>query len=188
MSRFIPVDKMKKLRDASRSGDERAKKILSMQLDGKEDFSSLMDEYFKPQTQVEEYSNNLDKNTDEKLEKFLKFNGIDKDNPEYDSYVEDYYKENPKQNDLEHKEQENCNDENHCFLDRLIKEEVDAIRSYSDAIMEAMSCDNFSETELRGITTRLEEIKRDETEHFEELRRLKASLMKKNQKEEGIIE
>ena len=48
MSRYIPYDKIKKLREDAKNGDERAKKILMAQLNDEEDFSADLDEYFKP--------------------------------------------------------------------------------------------------------------------------------------------
>lgn len=154
---FIPVDKIKKLREDAKNGNENARKILDMQLGGNNDFGSLLDDYFKPvvqETSTEEI------NEDAGLNEFLKFNGVDKNHPEYQSYVDDYYKENPKV------------ENNYCVLDKLMKEEMDAIRSYNDAILEIMNCDKYSDNEKKGIISRLEEIKRDEQEHYEELGRL----------------
>jgi len=49
MSRYIPYDKIAKLREAARNGDETAKRILMAQLDDEADFSKDLDDYFKPQ-------------------------------------------------------------------------------------------------------------------------------------------
>lgn len=49
MSRYIPCDKIKKLREAARNGDEVAKRILMAQLDDDADFSEDLENYFKPQ-------------------------------------------------------------------------------------------------------------------------------------------
>ena len=49
MSRYIPYDKIAKLREAARNGDETAKRILMAQLDDETDFSKDLDDYFKPQ-------------------------------------------------------------------------------------------------------------------------------------------
>lgn len=54
MSRYIPHDKIAKLREAAKNGDERAKRILMAQLDDEADFSADLDEYFKPQPEPEE--------------------------------------------------------------------------------------------------------------------------------------
>ena len=48
MPRYIPFDKMQKLREAAKNGDERAKKILRAQLDDVDDFSADLEDYFKP--------------------------------------------------------------------------------------------------------------------------------------------
>ena len=48
MSRYIPYDKMKSLREAAKNGDEMAKKILRAQLSDDEDFSCDLEEFFKP--------------------------------------------------------------------------------------------------------------------------------------------
>ena len=48
MPRYIPFDKMQKLREAAKAGDEMAKKILRAQLDDTEDFSKDLDNYFAP--------------------------------------------------------------------------------------------------------------------------------------------
>ena len=54
MSRYIPCEKMKKLREAAKNGDERAKKILRAQLSDEEDFSADLEDYFNPKQVVEE--------------------------------------------------------------------------------------------------------------------------------------
>lgn len=48
MSRYIPFDKMQKLREAAKNGDEMAKKIIRAQLSDDEDFSCDLDAYFAP--------------------------------------------------------------------------------------------------------------------------------------------
>ena len=53
MPKYIPFDKMSKLREAAKNGDERAKKILRAQLDDAEDFSCDLEDYFKPQEVAE---------------------------------------------------------------------------------------------------------------------------------------
>lgn len=184
MAKFIPIDKMKKLREASRNGDENAKKILAMQLGGTEDFSSLMDDYFKSQPQVEEAPTGAtstqgyglkEATADHGLEKFLSFNNITKDSPDYQSYVDDYYKENPRPE---------MKVEEHCFIDDLIKDEIEAISGYGQAELEVMQKEDMEETTKKGVLIKLDEIKRDEMKHLEELRRLKASIHKKAEKEE----
>lgn len=110
--RFIPIDKMKSLREAAKNGDTRARKIIIMQMNG-EDFGSLLDEYFaNPETpnKVEETSkteqivnkeispNAVEDSdiTDPKLKKFLEYNGVKKGDVDYESTIEAYYQEFPK--------------------------------------------------------------------------------------------
>lgn len=51
MSRYIPYEKMKSLREAAKNGDEMAKKILRAQLSDDEDFSCDLEEFFKPKVE-----------------------------------------------------------------------------------------------------------------------------------------
>ena len=227
---FIPVEKMKSLREAAKNGDPRAKQILKMQMDG-EDFSSLLEEHFKAPTEIKkeetvvanpEIHNEI---TDPKLKKFLEYNGVKPGDPEYNDTVEAYYQEFPKarpgaQKNLEMKATETDVDvklpddeeDNHSIydeedgdvtfdsptqhyveeqkqeisvFDKLMNEELDAIHSYDEAILEIMKSEEHSDTEKKGIIAKLEEIKRDEAEHFEELKHLKESSVKK---EESAIE
>ena len=48
MSRYIPFDKMSKLREAAKNGDEMALKIIRAQLSDDEDFSSDLEAFFAP--------------------------------------------------------------------------------------------------------------------------------------------
>ena len=48
MSRYIPCEKMKAIREAAKNGDEIAQKILRAQLSDDEDFSSDLDAFFAP--------------------------------------------------------------------------------------------------------------------------------------------
>ena len=50
--RYIPCDKMTKLREAARNGDEMAKKILHAQLDEEADFSKDLDAFFAPKVEA----------------------------------------------------------------------------------------------------------------------------------------
>lgn len=178
--KFIPKDKMKSLREASRNGDERARKIISMQLDGMEDYSSLVDDYFKPQPEIVENPTGVVQDGDEGLQKFLRENEITKDSPDYQSFVDDYYKEFPQQ-----EKEENNDISKFSFLERLIESEIEAVNLYNAAFMEVMNNDDLSDTERKGLLTDLDEIKRDEIDHLDKLRRIKTSLSKKeeNQKE-----
>lgn len=165
--RFIPVQKINKLREAARSGDDNARKILEMQLDGKDDFSELLNQYFTPKVEPEQEPETEVEILDAGLQTFLKDNEIDKDNPEYQSYVDDYYKENPRQNANQLQERE-CEE----MIKKLMKEELDAIESYSKAITQTMASEELSENQKRKIISRFTEIRDDENEHYTELKQL----------------
>ena len=93
---YIPFEKMKALREAAKSGDERARKIIIMQMNG-EDFGSLLDQYFTKPEGSNKTEDHSDTTEDSKLNKFLEYNGVKKGDMDYDSTVEAYYKEFPKE-------------------------------------------------------------------------------------------
>ena len=140
MAKFIPIDKMSKLRESAKNGDEHARKILDMQMSGG-DFGALLDEYFQPKPEVV-----MEKDTVEtksmpqkktKLEEFLEFNNVSKDSPDYDSFVEDFYREFPNERNVEtHEEihEEEHEDGFEEWMKKLMAEESDAIDSYSKAM------------------------------------------------------
>lgn len=204
---YIPFEKMKSLREAAKSGDERARKIIIMQMNG-EDFGSLLDQYFEVPNKTEEAVNKgtySDTTEDSKLNKFLEYNGVKKGDMDYDSTVEAYYKEFPKErkhDTFETKATESDSDNTSIYgeedepieddqfakekelssmhheleediFSKLMGEEIDAIRSYGDAILKIMSCEKFNDNEKKGIIEKLEEIRRDEQEHWSELKHLK---------------
>lgn len=176
MAKFIPVEKIRKLREAARSGDARAKKILDMQLGGEEDFSSLLEEYFAPaKPEPVEKAQPLETSSAElakksKLQEFLEYNDIKDDSPEYDEYVEMFYQENPnelREDKPHHEEGEECPCKEE--INKLKKEELDAINSYSKAIALFMENDEMDDNKKRRVIARLKEIRADEEEHFKEL-------------------
>lgn len=236
---FIPIDKMKSLREAAKNGDQRARTILTMQMNG-EDFSKLLEEYFaspKPvesKTPAEESKPSVDypEIDDPKLLKFLQYNGVKPGDEDYESTVEAYYQEFPKarpssNNGLEtkatdadaevnlpndddgssiygeedepieddvkfdspaqhHVQETVATEEKNDIFDKLMGEEIDAIRSYDDAILKVMNSSQYNDNEKKGIIAKLEEIKHDEREHWEELKRLKENSIKKE--ENGFVE
>ena len=105
MSKYIPINKMKQLREAAKNGDELAKKILKAQLNDI-DFNDDLDSYFAPkenhvETSVIQEDNNITKeepsnDVDPGLAQFLEDNGVKKGDAEYNDFVEDYYREYPK--------------------------------------------------------------------------------------------
>lgn len=177
MAKFIPVEKIRKLREAARSGDVRAKKILDMQLNGEEDFSSLLEEYFAPaKPEPVEKAQPLETSSAElakksKLQEFLEYNDIKDDSPEYDEYVEMFYQENPNEPREDRPHHEEVGEECPCKeeINKLKKEELDAINSYSKAIALFMENDEMDDSKKRRVIARLKEIRADEEEHFKEL-------------------
>lgn len=198
--KFIPIEKMSKLREAAKTGDERARKILDMQMSGN-DFSPLLDEYFQPkpvatENSVETSSLPEKKPTNSKLEEFLKFNNVTKDSPEYEDFVKDFYDEFPeerKQKDLVENPVEQIEEDKDGFdsiIRDLIKDETDAIDEYSKAITKLMNNEELDEIQKRRIIARLKEIRSDEEDHFHqlnELLKMKGDEEVK-QKNEGIVE
>ena len=206
---YIPFEKMKALREAAKSGDERARKIIIMQMNG-EDFGSLLDQYFTKSEESNKPEDHSDTTEDSKLNKFLEYNGVKKVEMDYDSTVEAYYKEFPKErhhDTFETKATESDSDNTSIYgeedepieddqfekekqlakekelsmhheleediFSKLMGEEIDAIRSYGDAILKIMSCEKYNDNEKKGIIEKLEEIRRDEQEHWSELKHLK---------------
>ena len=185
--KFIPIDKMSKLREASKNGDANAIKILDLQMSGG-DFGSLLDEFFQskqaaPQGAPVEGKSLPNKGEQSNLDKFLAFNNITKDSPDYESFVEDFYNEFPNERPKEMGGiGEHCEIEEECFVLPLIQEEIKAINDYNEAIMKVMDMDELGDAAKRGMIAKLEEIKRDEMEHLEELKRMKNGLEKKEEK------
>lgn len=201
---YIPFEKMKTLREAAKNGDERARKIIIMQMNG-EDFGSLLDQYFTKPEESNKAEDHSDTTEDSKLNKFLEYNGVKKGDMDYDSTVEAYYKEFPKERQhdtFETKATESDSDNASIYgeedepieddqfgkekelssmhheleediFSKLMGEEIDAIRSYGDAILKIMSCEKYNDNEKKGIIEKLEEIRRDEQEHWSELKHLK---------------
>lgn len=183
MAKFIPIEKMSKLREAAKTGDANAIKILDLQMSGG-DFGELLDNYFQPKPAVEEQKSLPEKGGQSNLEKFLAFNSVTKDSPDYDSFVEDFYKEFPNERPHEHKEiQEEPEEGFEEWIRKLINEESDAIDSYSKAITKVMNCEALNESKKRRVIARLKEIRSDEEEHFREL----GELLKNDESEGEML-
>lgn len=191
MAKFIPIDKLSKLREASRNGDENARKILRMQLEDKEDYSELLNSYFAPKPEPEEKVETVVTGDDGRLEKFLSDNGITKDSPDYDEAVKEFYAEiggKPGEIDKNEKKaeelgnkitegapvegQETERDKFENIIKDLMKEESKAIDDYSKAITEVMNMPEFNAKQMKRAIARFTEIRDDETEHFNELKAL----------------
>ena len=179
--RFIPVDKMQKLREAAHNGDERARKILHSQMHD-EDFGADLDEYFKPapapapapdeaEAPAETTVSGVGEKDDVRLKKFLEDNGITEDSPEYEDAVKEFKAEMG----IKEPEQADENDPRAQFdeiIKKLVKEEIKAIDDYSKAITEIMDLPEFNEIQMRRAIARFKEIRSDEEEHVKELNAL----------------
>jgi len=120
MPRFIPSAKLKALRDAAHSGDERARAVLKAQMDPDSDFDSVFEDYFKPAP--ENAIEVIDEPTPEKidsedgdalLKKFLSDNDVHEGDDDYDETIEMFYQNFPKhdhRHDHECECGENCED------------------------------------------------------------------------------
>ena len=177
MAKFIPTDKIKKLREAARNGDANARKILNMQLGGEEDYTELLDSYFapKPEPQPETVVSGVGKQDDQRLAKYLSDNGITKDSPDYDQAIKEFYAEIG-ENPEEPSEEENYEE----IIKSLLKEESKAIDDYSKAITKVMNLSDFDERQIKRAIARFTEIRDDEMEHYKELK----ALLKNNNSEE----
>lgn len=103
---------------------------------------------------------------------------------EEDEEIEDDVKfDSPTQH---HVQETVATEEKNDLFNKLMGEEIDAIRSYDDAILKVMNSSQYNDNEKKGIIARLEEIKHDEREHWEELKRLKENSIKKE--ENGLVE
>lgn len=187
--RYIPADKMAKLREASKAGDERARKILFAQLDGN-DFDSDLEEYFKPAPAPEAQNAPIEaKATGPEtpkakagLDSFLESNGVTKESPEYDDFVNDYYAEFPNERPEEAAQAE-------------VGEEVDLTKSIAEGLIDiigrcdqtlvlVLNNDDVEDTAKKGIMTTLQEIKQSILDNFDKVRKIKKSLCGKNEEKE----
>ena len=191
--KFIPIEKMSKLREAAKNGDVSARKILDMQMSGG-DFGSLLDEYFQPKpVQEAPVKDNFETQSLPKgksnLEKFLEFNNVTKDSPDYESFVEDFYREFPNEKpdakpEMVENPVEQIEDDKDGFdsiIRDLMKDETDAIEEYSKAITKIMNSEELDEIHKRRVIARLKEIRGDEEQHFAQL----GELLKKDEPEAG---
>lgn len=181
--RFIPINQIKNLREAAKNGDELAKKILRAQMND-QDFSQDLDSYFaKPPVEEKE---SLPEKKLTKLEQFLLDNGVSEGDEDYDATVEMYYNEFPNERPKEEnkEEVEEVMSEETQIIDKLIKDEVEAIDSYSKGITQIMSGSTLNEIQKKRIIARFKEIRGDEEEHHRQLEELKAICLEQDEKAE----
>ena len=180
---FIPIDKMKQLREAAKNGDERAKKILRAQLE-KKDYASDLDSYFAAPAMPEQAQASLQiptqtKSTgNPKLDAFLADNGVLEGSPDYEDAVNDYYNEFPEERPAQEPGLEAAPE---------VQEEVDMTRDMAQGIIDLISkCDQTSltimqnetldDTAKKGAMVSLQEIKQS---LFDSAEKLKNPLIKK---------
>ncbi|MCR4661695.1 MAG: hypothetical protein K5765_06850 [Clostridia bacterium] len=147
-----------------------------------EDFSPLLAEFEQPSPEVDVHAHTVETKSmpqkKSKLDEFLEFNNVTKDSPEYDSFVEDFYKEFPNEKPCEGMVEnpvEQIEDDKNGFdsiIRDLIKDEMDAIDEYSKAVTKIMSLEDLDEVEKRRVIARLKEIRGDEETHYAQLNEL----------------
>lgn len=195
---FIPIEKMRQLREQAKNGDERARQILNMQMKG-EDFSSLLEEHFKPVQQepiVEAPATNpnqINQEQKSKLQEFLDYNEVKEGDPEYNDMVEAFYQENPglRPNENESEPDQNQQQEVKPGLLDELSDKVKELLSVCDKAIINVADDNENDitgATLKGTLSTLQEIKQSTLDAFEKIKELKASMNKKvEEKEENQL-
>ena len=191
---FIPIDQIRKLREAAKNGDERAKKILQMQLN-KEDYSSDLDAYFNPQPETKIIKNNLGGNPgsateakatqgtgNARLDAFLADNGIMEGDPDYEDAVNDYYNEFPEdmpkgwgESKPEPAPETNPVQEQKMLdsakdLGKLL---LDVISECDKEMLDIMQDDSIDANAKKGAMASLQEIKQNMIDNMEKIAKVK---------------
>lgn len=202
---FIPINKMRALREAARQGDERAKKILRAQLDGS-DYGSDLDAYFAPKPEAKpmpaseqgtfsmpaQETGAAPKErkplNNPQLEEWLRSNGIKDTDEDYDEALDEYYNEYPEQRpepteeELQGQEQVQPEAQEEIDLTKDIAESIfEAIRKCDETNMTLMQNMELDAAKKKGAMTTIEEIKRSLTDGAEKLVKIKESLSKKDE-------
>lgn len=185
---FIPIEKMKQLREAAKNGDERARQILIAQMKG-DDYSSSLEEYFKPAQEepvVEATATDPKQNAigqKSKLQEFLDYNGVKEGDADYNDVVESFYQEYPNLRPKEDgQEQEPSQEENKPGLFDELGDAVKELLSVCDRAIIAVADDNENDitgATLKGTLSTLQEIKQATLDAFAKIKDLKASMNKK---------
>ena len=194
---FIPMHKMKQLREAAKGGDERAKKILHAQLNGS-DFSCDLDEFFAPKEEpVQEPVQEAEPNKS-KLQIFLESNGVKEGDEDYNEFVEDFYNEFPEEKTNLGQKQEEVGQVDQVDQEEITEQDVqeevdltkdiaqgaiDLISKCDQTLMMVLQNDDIEDAVKKGIQTTLQEIKQTTLDNFEKIKKIKASLTKKEEKE-----
>ena len=197
---FIPIEKMRQLREAARQGDERAKKILRAQLDGS-DYGSDLDAYFAPKpepkpepiqgtfsmssTGVQEQKARQPLNNPQ-LEEWLRSNGIKDTDEDYEEALDEYYNEYPEQrpepSEEQVQEQGLANVQEEVDLTKDIAQSIfEAIKKCDETNMTLMQNNELDSAKKKGAMTTIQEIKQSLMDGAEKLVKIKDSLSKKDE-------
>ena len=196
---FIEIEKMKKLREAAKNGDERAKKILQAQLK-KEDYTSDLDAFFAPAPAATKVVNNYGnpgsaneakatKGTgNAKLDQFLLDNGVSEGDPEYEDAVNDYYNEfpdempedwgKPKPAAEPAPEQEAKMEDAAKGLGKML---LDVISECDKEMLEIMQDDSIDGNAKKGAMVSLQEIKQSMIDNMEKIAKVKKGFEPKQE-------
>ena len=195
---FIPIDQMKKLREAAKNGDGRAKAILQAQLNG-QDYAADLDAYFKPieEPNFNKTSGNPCSVTETKategtgnarLDAFLADNQVKKGDPDYEDALNDYYNEfpedmpedwgKPKPEAEPAPEQEAKMEEAAKDLGKML---IDVISECDKEMLEIMQDDSIDDNAKKGAMTSLQEIKQNMLDNIDKIRKIKKSFAKEEE-------
>lgn len=186
---FIPVDKMKQLREAAKNGDERAKKILRAQLD-KKDYSADLDAYFAmPATETQSVDTQIQvaqptKSTGNlKLDAFLADNGVQEGSPDYEDAVNDYYNEFPEERpeDFGAEEPQTEVQEELDMTKDMAQGIIDLISKCDQTSLQIMQNESLDDTARKGAMVSLQEIKQSLFDSADKLKKIKQSFDKKQE-------
>ena len=203
---FIPIDKMKQLREAAKNGDERAKKILRAQLDGK-DYGADLDSYFAPKQAPQTTQGSFSMPAKEpgempkgvgtgnpQLDEWLRSNGIHETDEDYEDALNEYYMEYPEQRPAEEEKEdripglpqqmsglkayqdEQAASEEVADTKQIAKSIIDAISSCDKASLSIMQNENLDATVRKGAMATLQEVKQALLDSAEKLTKIKSSL------------
>lgn len=194
---FIPIDKMKQLREAAKNGDARAQKILQAHLAGK-DYNADFEAYFAPapaQAPVQEPKQAVGTGN-ERLDEFLRGNGVKEGDPDYEDAVNDYYNEFPNERPVEEGKTRPVQNNLEPEFAVDVEEEVDLTKDMAQGIIELIAkCDqtlliimqneSIDDTTRKGAMTTLQEIKQSLFDNADKVKKIKQSLCKKEEANEG---
>lgn len=205
---FIPVDQMKKLREAAKNGDGRAKAILQAQLNG-QDYTADLDAYFKPISEPNPNPNNTTSGNpgsvtetkategtgNARLDAFLADNQVKKGDPDYEDALNDYYNEfpedmpedwgKPKEEKAEYARVDLPNPEQEAKMDEAAKDLgkmlIDVISECDKEMLEIMQDDSIDDNAKKGAMISLQEIKQSMLDNIDKIRKVKKSFAKKEE-------